>query len=93
MAYKIEWTRLAKEDYTEIVSYLYDIWGDLSAEKFTNNLQASLGRLEEYPFIGKEDNFIPSMRKLVLGKRHSLFYTVYDDIVLIMNIKSTSRKR
>lgn len=93
MAYEIKWSPLAKSDYTEIVSCLYDIGGDLSAEKFTNSLQASLQRLEYYPFIGKEDNFIPSMRELVLGKRYSLFYTVFEDIVLIMNIVNTAKRR
>ncbi len=93
MAYEIKWTRLAKDDYSEIVRYLYDTWGERSAEKFTDNLQASLKRLEEHPFIGKQDNFIYSIRELVLSKRHSLFYTVFDDIVLIMNIVNTARQR
>lgn len=93
MVYEIKWSPLAKRDYTEIVSYLYDIGGDLSAEKFTDNLEASLRRLERYPFIGKEDRLISAMRELVISKRHSLFYTVFDNIVFIMNIVNTAQRR
>ncbi|ACT95089.1 addiction module toxin, RelE/StbE family [Dyadobacter fermentans DSM 18053] len=93
MVYEIKWSPLAKKDYTDIISYLYDVGGDRSAEKFTDSLQASLERLERYPYIGTADEIIPSMRKLLLYKRYRLAYTVFENTVLVMNITHSSQRR
>ncbi|WP_106599404.1 type II toxin-antitoxin system RelE/ParE family toxin [Dyadobacter jiangsuensis] len=93
VVYEIKWSPLAKKDYTDIISYLYDVGGDRSAERFTDSLQASLQRLERYPFIGTADEMIPSMRKLLLHNKYRLAYTVFENTVLIMNITHSSKRR
>lgn len=86
MSYEIKWTPLAKDNYLETVSYIYDTLGESSAEKFTDNLDSSLKNLGRFPFIGKQNAQLPSVRQLVLSKQQSLYYTVFDNIVLILNI-------
>lgn len=92
MAYEIKWSPLAKENYSDIAYYLYDNWGSESAVKFTDDLEASLKNLERLPFIGKEHPSIPSVRQLVLGKQQRLFYTVFDNVVFVLNIVNTARQ-
>ncbi|WP_026629581.1 type II toxin-antitoxin system RelE/ParE family toxin [Dyadobacter alkalitolerans] len=92
MAYEIKWTLLAKDNYFETVSYIYDTWGETSAEKFTDNLEASLKNLERFHFIGKPYPLLPSVRQLVLGKHQSLFYTVFENTILILNLIDSRRK-
>ena len=92
MSYEIKWTPLAKDNYFETVSYIYDAWGEISAEKFTDDLEASLKNLERFHFIGKPHALLPSVRELVLGKHQSLFYTVFENTVLILNLIDSRRK-
>lgn len=93
MSYELKWTPLAKDNYLETVSYIYDTWGELSAEKFTDDLEASLKNLERFPFVGKQHHMIPSIRQLVLGRQQSLYYTVFDNMVLILNIMDARKQR
>jgi len=54
VAYEIKWTPISKDNYHEIVSYLYDELGLNAAEKFTKELQDRLKKLERFPYIGKQ---------------------------------------
>ncbi|MEO6283228.1 MAG: type II toxin-antitoxin system RelE/ParE family toxin, partial [Dyadobacter sp.] len=89
----LKWTSLAKDNYLDTVSYIYDTWGESSAEKFTDNLETSLKNLERFPFVGKQHDLIPSVRQLVLGRQQSLYYTVFDNMVLILNIIDARKRR
>ncbi|MDR6809326.1 plasmid stabilization system protein ParE [Dyadobacter sp. BE34] len=93
MAYEIEWTDPAKENFSEIVGYLFDTWGEASAEKFTAKLEASLAILEQFSFAGKQHDHIPAVHELVISKHHSLFYIVHDRKVMVINILNSARRR
>ncbi len=92
MAYEIEWTDPAKENFSEIVGYLYDIRGEASAEKFTTKLEASLKTLEQFPLAGKQHDHIPAVHVLVITKHHSLFYILHGRKVMLINILNSARR-
>ncbi len=92
MAYEIEWTAPAKENFSKIVGYLYDTWGEASAEKFTIKLQASLRVLEEFPFTGKQHDHITAVHELVISRHHSLYYIVHARKVMLLNILNSNQK-
>ncbi|GGC02722.1 type II toxin-antitoxin system RelE/ParE family toxin [Dyadobacter sediminis] len=91
MVYKIKWTEIAKDNYHEMVSYIYDILGETVAERFTDELQSSLGKLEMFPFIGMQRSILSSVRKLTVGKHHILFYTVIDNSEVVLNVLDCKR--
>ena len=93
MAYEIEWTDPARENFSEIAGYLYDTWGEASAEKFTTKLGASLEILEQFPFAGKQHDHVPAVRELVISKHHSLFYIVHDRKVMLINMLNSSKRK
>ena len=86
MAFEIKWTSAAKENYHEMVSYIYDEWGPTDAEKFTDLLQSQLKYLEHFPFMGKHHLTISSVRQLIISKQQILFYTVVDKMIVVLNI-------
>ncbi|WP_084165787.1 type II toxin-antitoxin system RelE/ParE family toxin [Dyadobacter crusticola] len=93
MAYEIKWTADARRDYTEVISYLYDQWGFESADLFTDKLKFQLDLLREYPFMGKKHRTIGSLHEFVLGKHQTLYYTVFDNTVLVMDIRDNRRSK
>ena len=93
MAYEIEWTDPAKENFSEIVGYLYDTWGEASAEKSTTKLEGSLEILKQFPFAGKQHDYISAIHELVISKHHSVFYIVHDRKVMLINILNAAKRR
>jgi addiction module RelE/StbE family toxin len=92
MAFKIEWTDNAKEDIRDITSYLLNNWSFEVAEKFTDNLIEQTMRLEKMPFLGKEHSELDAVRKLPISPHNILFYTIFNDIIIVLNILD-SRKQ
>ncbi|WP_439558372.1 type II toxin-antitoxin system RelE/ParE family toxin [Dyadobacter sp.] len=93
MAYEIKWTADARRDYTEIISYLYDQWGFEIADEFTDKLKHQLDLLSKYPFLGKKHRAFSSVHEFVLGRHQTLYYTVFDNTVLLMNIRDNRRSK
>ena len=93
MAYELEWTDPAKENFSEIAGYLYDTWGEASAEKFATKLEASLKVLEQFPFAGKQHDHIPAVYELVISRHHSLFYIVNARKVMLINILNSAQRK
>ena len=91
MAYELKWTQVAKDNYHEIVSYIYDTLGEVIAERFTDELQSRLSKLEIFPFVGKQHSTLSSVRQLIIGKHHILFYTVIDNSVIVLNVLDCKR--
>jgi len=91
MAYEIKWTQVAKDNYHEIVSYIYDTLGEIIAERFTDELQFRLSKLEIFPFIGKQHSTLSAVRQLIVGKHHILFYAVVDYSVIVLNVLDCKR--
>ncbi|QRR02745.1 type II toxin-antitoxin system RelE/ParE family toxin [Dyadobacter sandarakinus] len=93
MAFKVKWTAIAKENYREALSYIYDEWGGQVAERFTEELEAKIEVLVKFPYLGRQHSSLPAVRQLVVRKKQVLFYTVVDADIIILNLLNTSRKR
>ncbi|HYE80978.1 MAG TPA: type II toxin-antitoxin system RelE/ParE family toxin [Clostridia bacterium] len=92
--YKIEYLPSSVKDLTEIVDYII-IDSPQSAISFVDKIDASISRLEQFPFMG---NVPKDIRPQSLGYRMLMienflvFYVVFDDIVEIRRIISGKRK-
>lgn len=92
--YKIEYLPSSARDLTEIVEYI-KIDSPQSAMNFTDKIDESISRLEQFPFTGvvPKDIRLQSLgyRTLII-ENYLVFYVVSDDIVEIRRIISGKRK-
>lgn len=86
MARQIVWTPQARDDYSNLVSYLLDNFGDKLAESFTDRLASVLKSLEVMPFIGKSHPRFTAIRQVIIKPYTVLCYTVLVDQIVVINL-------
>ncbi len=91
MVYEVKWTNAARDNYRDIVSFIYDKWGQNSAERFTEELQTALMHLTTFPFMGRQDAKLSYVRQLVISGHQILFYSVVDDFIVVLNVIDSKR--
>lgn len=86
MTRKIVWSPLAKQDYDNILAYLYQNWGSDVAVKFMDNtegyLQQIISNPKQFPINRKKEK----IRKCVISKQNSLYYTEDNNHIYILRI-------
>ena len=92
MAFKISWTNNATENIKDITNFLLDDWSFEVAEKFTDNIIEQTLRLEKMPFLGKEHSELSSVRKFPILPHNILFYTIFRDEIIILNVLDSRKK-
>lgn len=76
MAYKIIWTKNAKEDLKDIVFYLKEEWSEEISEKFISNLFSKLEILSEFPLLGKASEKNINIRRILISEQNFLYYKI-----------------
>ena len=85
MVYKIIWTVEAENDFKRAVEYIIENWSEQSAAKFRNNVFKKLDYLILMPSsIRTADN--TSIRMYNLDKHNVLFFTIKDDLIILLSI-------
>ncbi|MDQ3193468.1 MAG: type II toxin-antitoxin system RelE/ParE family toxin [Bacteroidota bacterium] len=84
MAYKIVWTKNAREDLKEIVSYLTETWSFETAQNFITELYSKLDILSNYPYSGRP-SLNKNIRKILITKHNYLYYKIEDDKVRLLD--------
>jgi plasmid stabilization system protein ParE len=89
MTYQITWTDNAQEDLQQIIDYLNENWSQKDADLFSEKLLIRIDILIKSPLIGKKSDIFPSVRRIVITKHNSLFYSIEGDSIKILNIFDT----
>ena len=85
MGYKIVWTKEAEEDFKHIVEYIIENWSEQSVAKFRANVFKKLDYLILMPAsIRTADN--QQIRMYNLDKQNVLFFTINDDLIVLLSI-------
>ena len=84
MALTVKWSKKAKTNYDNILSYLHENWSDKEVEKFIHKTESILTIISHQPYIFKASKY-KMIRKAVLGKQNSLFYLVHDSEIHLMS--------
>jgi plasmid stabilization system protein ParE len=84
VSFEIRFAVEAEETYDSIVSQLRERWGDKFVIKLENKISQSLKLIAEEPFIYPEAQENTKVRKCILHKNCSLFYSVNIDYVEII---------
>lgn len=76
MKYQLIWTPLAEEDYSAILAFLELNYGLETALNFLDKTEATLERLQQFPFLFPISKKRPIVRKALISKYISLLYSV-----------------
>lgn len=95
MAYKISWSQTVQEDIRLILDYLLEVWGDKTADRFSDYLLEVSQLLEKHPFVGRRHDVIKAVREFRVKPHYLIFYTVIEkqEEILILNLIDARRKR
>ena len=89
MTFQIAWTDNAQEDLQQILDYLTENWSEKDADNFLEKLFLRIDILSKSPLIGKKSDKLSSVRRIVITKHNSLFYTVEGNSIIIQDIFDT----
>lgn len=89
MALKIIWTANALEDYKRVIDYLVEEWSAGIAERFSENVQARLETLSNYPFLGIASTKDLSVRSISVSKHNRLYYRVTPSSIDVLDLFDT----
>jgi plasmid stabilization system protein ParE len=89
MAFLIEWTDKAIQDFEQIITYLEQNHSDETAADFAIKVSQILDLLSQmplmYPLVSPQRN----VRKCVITKQNLMFYRVLEQKVTILNFFDT----
>ncbi len=86
MSYKVFWTSQAYSDFSKIVQFINETWGEKSAEDFIAQIDLIVELLSKNPFIGKVIYLKRHIRSFVISKQTSLIYRIKGEKIIILNL-------
>lgn len=92
--YEIKYLPIAEKDLTEILEYI-QLDDPIAAIKFLDQIDNSISKLEDFPFMGKVPNDLrlESLNyRILIVENYLVFYVVQDDIVEIRRVLHGKRK-
>ena len=97
MTIEINWSPEASETFSQNFNYLLQEWGDKEAEKFLQQTNKTLNRLQLFPESYPPGNKSKKYRKARLNKYIVLFYSYYKTkktitLVTFWNVKQNPEK-
>lgn len=93
MDWEIVWTSQAREEYSDIISYLLDTFDDAVAEKFANRLDGVLNSIQTMPYMGKEHPILRAIRQVIMRPYTIVCYVVLPEQIVIINLLDSRRGR
>jgi plasmid stabilization system protein ParE len=83
-AMRIYWGRDALEDLAKTKRYLLENWSEKIAENFINEIQLKIKAIVQFPEMGRLSNKEKNVRKIIISKRHWMYYRVGDNEIEIV---------
>lgn len=91
MAYQINWTEIALEDYKRVIDYLLSEWSIAVAMEFENIVNQRLINLSRHPFTGIKSEKNPMIRSILFTKHNRLYYRIEDNCIELLAIIDTRK--
>jgi hypothetical protein len=84
MNYSIKFIPEAEETFNELLIQLKERWGNPFVLKFQNRVSKCLDLILQNPYIYPLAEDMLEIRKCLLHKNCSMFYTVREDVIFIV---------
>jgi plasmid stabilization system protein ParE len=85
MVCEIIWTPNAQSDFEEIVAYIENEWSLSLAKKFSEDALKTIELLEQMPLLGRVSKNDTMIRKLLISRHISLYYSVQGNIIFLLD--------
>jgi plasmid stabilization system protein ParE len=82
----VKWSKSATEDFNDTVRYLEKNWSKKVVDKFVRSIRKEVSQLAIFPFAFPVTNQRKDVRRCVVSKINSIYYSIENDIVLILAI-------
>ena len=86
MAYQVRWTENAVEDFEHLIQFLKREWSSQSAAKFIENIFYKIEIIKDLPYIGRQSEKMPDIRRILITKQSSIYYSLKDKVITILSI-------
>jgi plasmid stabilization system protein ParE len=86
---KLVITTLARKNLSELLEHLEIRFGDNVRRKFVNKLNKSLGLIADNPNLFPKSEFNYRMRKCVITKQSTVYYTFSEQEIKILMVFDT----
>jgi plasmid stabilization system protein ParE len=93
MDLKIVWTKGAKNNYIKILEYIEKEFGSGPAKNYHESVEELLQLLTKFPELGSPQAGQDSLRGIILYRRTTIFYTLDQNTIKIINIVDNRWKR
>lgn len=84
--YKVIWSEEAISNLKGVIDYLENHWTKKEITKFAQLLDKQLRRIEKNPHLFAKTEQSNGMRKAVLTKQLTLYYSMYGDEIRIITL-------
>ena len=89
MAKRIEWSDKAIRSLNETIKYLKNEVSQASAERFVQLMHQRTVQIEKHPTAGRKAPNRKTVRFVLVGKNHRLYYRVHGSILYITALFDT----
>ncbi len=92
MALEIIWTREAKEQLAEIITFLESDGGERMLQHFSHQLDKKLELVKDQPKMYQKSDRLEGVRRCIVDKNYSFLYSHDNLFVYILTIYSNRQK-
>ena len=89
--YNIIWTREAVNNLDDITEYLLDFWSEREFKIFIEKLEKLLALISDTPTIFPASKKRKNLRRAVLSKQTTIYYSVESDAITIISLFNNRR--
>ncbi len=90
MEYKIVWSPKAKQNYIEVIDYLFENWPSRVVENFILKTEETLHRVTEKPYTFRE-SITSGFREVFITKHNLMVYRIEKNMIQIVILWDTRR--
>jgi len=84
--YKLIWSDEALNNLNSIVNYLENRWSEREIKRFAQLLDKQLKLIENNPQLFAESDKSKGLRKSVLSKQTTIYYTIIDSQIRLISL-------
>ncbi|MCB9033101.1 MAG: type II toxin-antitoxin system RelE/ParE family toxin [Chitinophagales bacterium] len=77
------WTQTALDNYLSIIDYLFEHWTNKQIDKFEQNVEQVVCRIQHHNQIGKLSKIL-NYRKIIINKHISLIYALENNSIYLI---------
>jgi len=89
--YKIKWSEDSVEDLQNIIQYLSENWTEREIKRFVRDLERNISSIRIFPFAFQASYANPEIRRCVISKLNSIYYSIDEKVITILSIHCNRR--